>query len=65
MEPKLGLKDRPFALEKLKSKTKRSDCGRVGHWVGDPECEMSRKSKFGGIADIGSEAKNSDSSKTD
>eukprot|EP00973_Karenia_brevis_P076026 10560991-Karenia_brevis.AAC.1 len=32
MKPKLGLKERQNAPKKLKSETKCSDCGEVGHW---------------------------------
>eukprot|EP00973_Karenia_brevis_P054083 7512953-Karenia_brevis.AAC.1 len=65
MKLKLGLKDRQEALKKFKSETKCSDRGEIGHWVGDPECKKSKKSKFSGIADMRGDAKSPDSSETD
>eukprot|EP00973_Karenia_brevis_P040016 5524842-Karenia_brevis.AAC.1 len=66
MKSKLPLKDRQLALKKLKSETKCSDCGELGHWVGDAECKKSKKTtKFSGIADIGSDHEGADGKEED
>ena len=46
----LSLEDRRKRLQEFKSKTKCQDCGKIGHWAGDPECPKSSKKASAHIA---------------
>eukprot|EP00973_Karenia_brevis_P020360 2795747-Karenia_brevis.AAC.1 len=37
----------------------------MGHWVGDAECKKSKKTKFSGIADIGTDHGSADGKEED
>eukprot|EP00434_Breviolum_minutum_P004941 symbB.v1.2.004358.t1/scaffold240.1/size264318/14 len=46
----LSLEDRRKRLQEFKSKTKCQDCGKIGHWAGDPECPKNSKKASAHIA---------------
>ena len=42
MPSNLSVEDRRRKLRELKLKTECKDCGRKGHWRGDPQCTMKK-----------------------
>ena len=38
----LSLEDRKKRLQEFKAKTKCQDCGKIGHWAGNPECQRKK-----------------------
>ena len=44
-------------MKKIKARTKCKACGQRGHWVGDPECRLSKEDD-----DIGNDGKDSSTS---
>ena len=46
----MSLEDRRKRLQEFKSKTKCQDCGKIGHWAGDPECPKNSKKASAHIA---------------
>ena len=50
LPPDVGSKDddRATRISQLKAKTQCLDCGRFGHWRGDPECSQTKDSSRSG-----------------